>query len=69
MADNHRSLLTVPQFADALGITVACVRRWILERKISITKVGSRLVRIPLSELDRIIEEGSRPRRQRHGDL
>ena len=53
-------LLTVPEFADALGVTLSCVRRWILERKIENVKVG-RLVRIPASELQNLINAGLRP--------
>lgn len=55
-----KRLLSVTEFAEALGITVACVRRWLLERKIARVKIG-RLVRIPASELDRLIAEGTRP--------
>ena len=53
-------LFSVPQFAATLGVTTACIRRWLLERKIACVKVG-RLVRIPASQLDRIMEEGFRP--------
>lgn len=53
-------LLKIPEFAKPLGITNACVRRWILERKITTVHVG-RLVRIPKSELLRIISLGTRP--------
>ena len=57
-------LLRVEEFADALGIKASCVRRWILERKISYVKVGNKLIRIPMSEADRIISEGLRPARR-----
>jgi excisionase family DNA binding protein len=53
-------LLTVPTFAAELGVTPACIRRWILERKITIIKVG-RLVRVPASEVERIMQLGTRP--------
>jgi excisionase family DNA binding protein len=56
-------LLTVPEFASALGVTQACIRRWILERRIVCVKLG-RLVRVPSSEVQRLIEEGRRPRRE-----
>ena len=54
-------LLTVEEFADQLRVTRACVRKWILMRKVGVVKVG-RLVRLRSSELRRIVEEGSRPR-------
>jgi len=57
-------LLTVSQFAEGLGCTPAGIRRWILERKVSYVKAG-RLVRIPESELDRIVQEGFRPAKTR----
>jgi excisionase family DNA binding protein len=53
-------LLRVPEFAAGFGVTTACVRRWLLERKIAHVKVG-RLVRIPASEVDRLVSEGFRP--------
>src|SRR5579864_5158150 len=49
-ADNHSGrgrqvapedrLLTVDEFADSLRVSRACVRRWILERKVGVVKVG-----------------------------
>ena len=64
---NPNPLLTVDEFAGQLRVTRACVRRWILERRVAVVKVG-RLVRLPASEVHRIIDEGSRPRAQRHHD-
>jgi len=55
-------LLTVPQFAEALGVTPACVRRWLLERKVASVKLG-RLVRIPAREITRLTTDGLRPAR------
>jgi excisionase family DNA binding protein len=62
------NLMNVQEFAQALGVTTACIRRWILERKIDNVKVG-RLVRIPTSELQNLINAGLRPaiRAVRHG--
>ena len=62
-AENWDPLLTVEEFADELRVTRACVRKWILTRKVGVVKVG-RLVRLRSSELRRIINEGSRPRVQ-----
>lgn len=61
-----QKFLSVTQFADELGITVACVRRWVLMRKIETVRVG-RLVRVPLAELDRILREGTIPARAHKG--
>lgn len=58
----HR-LFSVPEFSQVLGVTKACIRRWILERRISVVKLG-RLVRIPESEATRLIEQGFRPAKE-----
>ncbi len=60
MTDTTNKLLTVPEFAQALGVTPACIRRWLLERKIGCVKLG-RLIRIAASERDRLVSEGFRP--------
>ena len=60
----RRQLLSVPEFASEIRVTVACVRRWVLERRISYIKCG-RLIRISPSELDRIISDGTVPARER----
>jgi len=63
MMNTSTRLLSVPEFAEGLGITVACVRRWLLERKIAHVKLG-RLVRIPSGELERLVAEGLHPARR-----
>jgi excisionase family DNA binding protein len=60
MKYSQQNLLAIPDFATALGVTPACIRRWLLERKIASVKVG-RLVRIPADEVDRIVQDGFRP--------
>ncbi len=62
MTKTEISLLSVPQFANALGVTPACIRRWVLERKIATVKLG-RLIRIPATEVERLVESGLRPAR------
>jgi excisionase family DNA binding protein len=59
MSENKHDLLRLPEFAAALRITPACVRRWVRERKVTVVKLG-RLVRIPASEIERIIAMGTR---------
>ncbi len=63
MLEKRSELLSVHDAAEALGVTVACLRRWVLERKISYVKLG-RLVRISSDELDRMIAAGTCPRRE-----
>ena len=60
--EKEKSLLRVNEFAELLDVTPACVRRWLLERKIASTRIG-RLVRIPASEIERLVESGLRPAR------
>jgi len=63
-ATKQTALISVSQFAASLGVSQACVRRWLLERRITYTKIG-RLVRIPASETDRLIAEGMHPAKPR----
>jgi hypothetical protein len=56
----REALLSVPQF----GVTPACIRRWLLERRIASVKIG-RLRKIPESEADRLIAEGFCPAKLR----
>jgi excisionase family DNA binding protein len=62
MDSKQTALLSVPQFADSLGVTPACIRRWILERRITTVKLG-RLIRVPASEIARLVNSGLRPAR------
>ena len=57
-----QGLLTIPQFAERIGVTSACVRRWVLERRVTSIKLG-RCVRIQPEEALRLIEVGLRPAR------
>jgi excisionase family DNA binding protein len=61
-----KQLLNVREFAEALGVTVSCARRWLLEGKIAKVKLG-RLVRIPASECERLVNAGLRPARHSEG--
>jgi excisionase family DNA binding protein len=63
MDPKQTTLLSVVQFANALGVTPACIRRWILERKITVVKLG-RLVRVPAGEIERLVNAGLRQARE-----
>lgn len=62
MDSEQFTLLSVPEFAKALGVKPSCIRRWILLRKITVIKIG-RLVRVPASEVERLVSSGLRPAR------
>jgi len=53
-------LLSPQGIADQLSISRWTVYYWISSGKIASVKVGGRLVRVPQSEVDRIIRQGSR---------
>ena len=56
--------LTVREAAEALNLSQATIRAWLLHRKIGFVRLG-RAVRIPDSEIYRILEEGTVPARIR----
>ena len=58
-------LLRVSQFAEAGNVKESTVRRWLLNRKLAFVRLGGRAIRIPRSEIDRLIREGSVPPRGR----
>jgi excisionase family DNA binding protein len=60
------SLLKVGEFASRLNVTVACVRRWVLLRRVKVVHIG-RSVRIPVAELERIVTAGTVPARSEQG--
>ena len=56
-------LLTIPQAAEALTLRPKTVRAWIAARRIACIRLGSS-IRIPSSEISRLIGEGTIPARQ-----
>ena len=55
--------MKVSEAAEALGLSVACVRAWIASRRIGFVRLG-RAIRIPHAEVDRIIQKGTVPARE-----
>lgn len=53
-------LLPLPQAAQELGVTVACLRSWIYRRAVPYVKIG-RSVRISAETIQRIIDRGTIP--------
>jgi predicted site-specific integrase-resolvase len=56
------ALLPLAEFAERLKISVWTARSWAYSGKISSVRVGAKLLHVPASEIDRIINEGMRPR-------
>jgi len=56
-----RELLTVDQAAAELTLKPKTIRLWIASRRIGHVRIGERAIRIPISEIDRLIEEGTIP--------
>jgi excisionase family DNA binding protein len=61
-------LLRVSDFADRLGLRPSTARAWILHRRIRVIRVGKRAIRIPESEVQKIIEAGTIPARGERND-
>jgi excisionase family DNA binding protein len=59
-----KELLRVSQFAKDSNLREPTVRAWMRQRKISFVRLGGRAIRIPRSELDRLIREGTVPVRK-----
>lgn len=64
MATPNCKLLSVPDAAEALTLKQKTIRAWIAARRIESVRIG-RSVRVPLHEVERLIEKGTVPARQR----
>jgi len=56
-------LLKVPEAAAMLALSHKTVWQWIGERRIEVVRLG-RAVRVPVSEIERLVEEGTTPARR-----
>jgi len=63
----NRKPLTVRQAADVLNLSQATIRAWLARRKLGYVRLG-RAIRIPQTEIQRILLQGMIPAREgRHG--
>ncbi len=60
---NHKRPRTVRESAQELGLSVHTVRAWIAQRRIAHLRLG-RAIRIPESEIRRLLQAGLRPARR-----
>lgn len=56
-------LLKVPEAAEMLALSQKTVWQWIGQRRIGVVRLG-RSVRVPQSEIERLMGEGSTPARR-----
>jgi excisionase family DNA binding protein len=66
MSDMHRfdEFLRVEEFAARLNIKESTARAWLLQRRIAKIRISPRAIRIPASEVNRILSEGLIPARE-----
>jgi len=57
--EKAEKLLTVAEAAKFLALRPGTIRAWCYQRRLGRVRVGRRAVRIPASEVRRIIREGS----------
>lgn len=57
-------LLRIEEFASRLNIKPSTARAWLLRRRVVKIRVGARAIRIPASEVERLIAEGTVPARE-----
>jgi len=54
--------LTVREAADALNLSQACIRAWLMRRELAFVRLG-RAIRIPQTEIARLLSQGTVPAR------
>ncbi len=57
MAQSHQDFYTVPEAAEALGVSVSTIRRWIADRRLPAFRLGPKALRIRKQD----VETASRP--------
>lgn len=57
MAESRRLLLSIPEVAEILNVSIPTVKRWLSQGVIPYRKLGGRTL-IPQAEVDRIVAEG-----------
>jgi excisionase family DNA binding protein len=57
-------LLSLDEFSEVVGISRRTAEDWVLKRKVESVRPGGRIVRIPETEVARLIAESTTPRLQ-----
>lgn len=58
-----QQLLRISEAAEQLAVKESTIRAWLLARRISKVRVGRRAIRVPASEVERLISHGMVPAR------
>jgi len=59
----NQVLLTINQAAERLNVSVYTIRAWVGQRRVDSVRLG-RSVRVPATEIDRLVESGLTPARR-----
>ena len=65
MEEAQDRMLLVDEAADKLGLSAMTIYKWIGQRRIGFVRLGVRTVRIPLSEVNRLLSDGFRAARKK----
>jgi hypothetical protein len=57
--------LRVDDFARRMNVKTKTARNWISLGRVKTIRFSAKAIRVPLSELNRLIEEGTRPAREK----
>ena len=57
---SHSRMLTLTQAAQLLGLKAVTLRAWAARRRIAVHRLG-RAIRVPISEVERLLEESFVP--------
>ena len=58
---NEEKILTVDQTAQRLWVKVVTIRSWIASRTLGHVKLGKRAIRVPETEIQRLLDKGYVP--------
>jgi excisionase family DNA binding protein len=65
-SNEESQLLTVPEFAQMLRISVATVRAWVMHRRVPFIKLGDKAIRFRRSDVEEMLASSfvaAKPRR------
>ncbi len=58
-------MLTIREAAERLGVATVTLRNWLAQRRLEYVRLSARAIRIPVVEIEKLIEAGTVPARRR----